>query len=1219
MIMKMRKQLLRTTVFTLLLVMVTLCGVLAASAAELRWEPTIGASSSEFSVSASGNLLTGTDADGSYIYNASNSKVGALSVIDTNNVLGTYNTFSIEGDFYFSAFPSGLRDNQYTPEERPLSFFCWWLKKGSSNTFNALRLDGEGYIHTAADGSGKTDVKLEKNKWHNIRLVVTPRNGICELFVDDVSRLVFSLGKFDPNIYTSNAIRFLDGYYKWNAKMRNLVIESDSDYEIDLPREASADFISFQTAKANGGKFDVRLLAGINGLSYDSFGYQVLVLNKDSSGKVVEKELTGSNTKAYSSVYGGGKSYGIKENFGYDYACLATLTGLDAASKYTELVVRPYVISVEGAKRYGEATILVYEGKTDSNGYPVLRVQEERVKTVVATDDTYIYKLTPDANYGSVDYMYVRNEGGNLYRAAYYKFTLSPQEVKELENAQYAILSLPFKIYESNSDRIVCDMLLNATGTAWTEETLTYNTRTTLAATGNRIHRHEGLVKGAFEVDILSYLKSQTKNADGSITVSFRLVNEENSKSLLTTWHTKESDFKPVIKITKTLYGNVLKLEKFGNEGYEPWGYAEELVDEWFNELRDEIYPKDEKGNLIYHEDVKVIGNGYGATTATGDYRVAVKWKQGTRWNTDASTNYQIAESAWSANKYARTLATLGTSKGKAFLSTDAGKKVSEYDVYGGISNAGFKGEATGFFHTQTINGRTYIIDPLGNPYFAAGMNTVDKGTTTNHSNYVKAKFETDQAYFDAMSASLKDMGINSVFATSNMQPLLDAPEEDRLAVVPWLVGVSSYMGTIGCSQVSEGKFPNNNTVAVFDPDFAKMMNEKNPEKILENGWADNPYVLAYIADNELPSGDDILTRYLTVDVEGDPVNAFSYAVAWTFLSRWMDTFLPSYSEYLASPDYAAMNSEFLAFVYARQYGVIRDSIELVDKNHMYIGSRVNGTCRTNEGYLRAAGYYLDIISTNLYDGLNPNADTIANLYRYSGKPFIVTEFFAKGVDAIDANGYLLANSTGAGILATTQEERGAYYEHYVMALLESKACVGWVWYRFRDNDQGIYQSTTNGSENPLIMLNVSYGTKAKANTFMDMVTGEILTAEQVGSYSTTYSGEGLASNQNVNKGIYNSNFSSVVMVYTYDASGKLLGSKGYEVQKPASENPASGTVLTSKDGSTTFKIGSAKDASGNTIKTVLTVYEGKYLALAQSFKNISDHIIGIVQYFDAQ
>ena len=34
-----------------------------------------------------------------------------------------------------------------------------------------------------------------------------------------------------------------------------------------------------------------------------------------------------------------------------------------------------------------------------------------------------------------------------------------------------------------------------------------------------------------------------------------------------------------------------------------------------------------------------------------------------------------------------------------------------------------------------------------------------------------------------------------------------------------------------------------------------------------------------------------------------------------------------------------------------------------------------------------AAGHYTDLITANLYGGLNPSADTINNLYRFTGKP----------------------------------------------------------------------------------------------------------------------------------------------------------------------------------------------------------------------------------------
>jgi hypothetical protein len=134
----------------------------------------------------------------------------------------------------------------------------------------------------------------------------------------------------------------------------------------------------------------------------------------------------------------------------------------------------------------------------------------------------------------------------------------------------------------------------------------------------------------------------------------------------------------------------------------------------------------------------------------------------------------------------------------------------------------------------------------------------------------------------------------------------------------------------------------------------------------------------------------------------------------------------------------------------------------------------------------------------------------------------------------------------------------------------------------------------------------------------MDLATGEILTAAQVGKYTTVYKGEGLASNQNVNKGLYNSNYSSVVTVYEYDKDGKLIDSMGYEVEHPETRDLAEGTVLAGKNGKN-YTLGKVTNADGGYTETILTVYRGQYVALADAIRNISDHLIGLVQYLDAE
>ena len=79
----------------------------------------------------------------------------------------------------------------------------------------------------------------------------------------------------------------------------------------------------------------------------------------------------------------------------------------------------------------------------------------------------------------------------------------------------------------------------------------------------------------------------------------------------------------------------------------------------------------------------------------------------------------------------------------------------------------------------------------------------------------------------------------------------------------------------------------------------------------------------------------------------------------------------------------------------------------------MYLGSRVNLVCREDPGYLRAAGYYLDVITTNIYGGLYYDWDLMINFYRYSGKPFLVTECIVQVHRTAARYGKAIGNTVG--------------------------------------------------------------------------------------------------------------------------------------------------------------------------------------------------------------
>ena len=113
----------------------------------------------------------------------------------------------------------------------------------------------------------------------------------------------------------------------------------------------------------------------------------------------------------------------------------------------------------------------------------------------------------------------------------------------------------------------------------------------------------------------------------------------------------------------------------------------------------------------------------------------------------------------------------------------------------------------------------------------------------------------------------------------------------------------------------------------------------------------------------------------------------------------------------------------------------------------MYLGCRFHGKTLKQKAVFESLGKYADIVSINYYDVWTPKNDNLQKWSEWSGRPILITEFYVKGDDSG------MKNSSGAGWLVPTQKDRGYFYQNYTIALLESKVCVGWHWFKYQDND----------------------------------------------------------------------------------------------------------------------------------------------------------------------
>ena len=89
-------------------------------------------------------------------------------------------------------------------------------------------------------------------------------------------------------------------------------------------------------------------------------------------------------------------------------------------------------------------------------------------------------------------------------------------------------------------------------------------------------------------------------------------------------------------------------------------------------------------------------------------------------------------------------------------------------DIYGGFKK--INGEKTGFFHTQKINNRWWIIDPKGNIFISLGVNAItyegDVARGLGYAPYGEVtykKYGSPQAWAKKMAERLKAIGFNTI------------------------------------------------------------------------------------------------------------------------------------------------------------------------------------------------------------------------------------------------------------------------------------------------------------------------------------------------------------------------------------------------------------------------------------------------------------------------
>ena len=651
--------------------------------------------------------------------------------------------------------------------------------------------------------------------------------------------------------------------------------------------------------------------------------------------------------------------------------------------------------------------------------------QTKLISTVYAVEDTYVQGgIHADSNFSECKRtrgeMEIKGDEGNLHREVLVRFDLSGLDLTDKKSAFLCVnfTALGGDVLSGNR------MYLNVyeVSNDWCAETVTYRNSPSYEGTDPC---GRCFVAARCRADVSQAVLRAA--AEGRSMISFRLSVSEltASQMYMASVDNKVFYVRPKLEARSSAsnyhYEKNLLADKAKNDAL--WVYAKARYDEWYARYRE------------------ILAGGDNAYTSV---------------QTDPDT-YTQTVTARHGNGSRRT----GTFDTRLVSSLKGyEEKIYRTDTYGGVSDTA-QHPATGYYYTKKIGDRWWLVDPEGNLCHLHGTTHLKYayGRSVYQKEAAIRKFGNLENWADAAVRFAKyDLGFNASFSISP-QVLGVA---DGLPHLYYTKGLNHYASHGGATIPNGGGVPNfvGGSMPVFDPAFEDFMDDLSKKAAEECG--DNPFMVGYITDNEMAVDDRMLASCLSLDPTV-PGGLYSYVCAWTWYKNITGEENPAvedidlYSEKLGVDLYDL----FKGYVYDRYYCVCRTALRRYDSNRLYFGNRYLISAKKWEWTMRFTGYWCDVMCINYYHVWEiPTAreekeglPTLDQLGAWLGIPFIVTEFYAKGNDAVNTRGEHFGNNQGAGWVVETQRERGYFYQNYTLKLLQCQHCVGWMQFQFIDND----------------------------------------------------------------------------------------------------------------------------------------------------------------------
>ncbi len=829
-----------------------------------------------------------------------------------------------------------------------------------------------------------------------------------------------------------------DTYVYKAAGNKNVDDNFGSDVDLQLKSEASAP-IRFTYLK-----FDISCLVGDNDFTAVDLKLMLKMKQNDSGNPATAVvEIYGAPTDSWSEntltfnnqpehyelislrddVVGNGKVFDFPVASYIKYALSKGET--EVAFYIKENTSTPLHIKFESkeSEKAGPSLTVYYGTKTDDSVYSgasigtateyipsqngldtIVGVHKVDSTKIIVKEDAYVQAgKTADDNFGDSDMLDFKAVGSKPNE--YYRITLLKFDVSQLNNMEYDKLFLELNCTSIESyDHPTRINVYGCYPDDWQEMSVTYNTLPEREELINSVVV-EG--KGTVRIDVTDYV-SKLVNI-GYKEISLYLEGDADSVRRLNFSSKESKTMSPSLVLN---IGDKNFTTELSYVGENPWAVAMERVSTWLH--RWEIIKQGGDENIEQIQpDMSEYPLNVGATNASG--------------TTGANTKY--------TNYPTRLVSTLN-----GYSASTA--ETEKYDIYGGLMDESIKQEATGFFYTKKIGDRWWTIDPLGYPFFRTAVVTIGTGSP-NQNAVVKAKYGTTANWAQATSDRLHELGFNSAGGWSSIGNLIKANNPITQTHIMYVAKKYCQANGLDISESGNTTLIGD-VIPVFDPEYAVMADETVKSAV--SAYATNPNVYGWMSDNELPDSKRMLVSALSLDTT-DARFAYTYAAAWTFM--YLKTGNPNVSVEDVTDELCL---EYRAMVYDRYFEVVKNALDRYAPYHQYMGCRMLKGCYTDEYVMRVAGYWCDVITYNYYGAWNADFELVANQVKWAGKPFVVTEWYAKGMDVWEKDNRM-TNESGAGWTVKDQTARGQFYQTFALSLLECKGCVGFDWFLFWDND----------------------------------------------------------------------------------------------------------------------------------------------------------------------